>query len=83
MFSVVSLGDGRDELLLHAQKLCEKIRALNIPHGDSPFGIVTASIGGVARVPMRETSVEELVQAAETALYAAKHRGRNQANIVS
>lgn len=83
MFSVVSLGDGRDELLHHAQKLCEKVRALNVPHGDSPFGIVTVSIGGVARVPTRETSVEELIQVAETALYEAKHRGRNLANIVN
>lgn len=83
MFSVLSLGDGREELLQHAQKLCEKVRALNIPHGDSTFGIVTVSIGGVSRVPTRETTPEELVQLAEAALYAAKHRGRNQANIVS
>ena len=82
-FAVVSLGVDIDDLREHAQKLCEKVRDLSIPHTDSPHGIVTISIGGVSRVPYRDTKADELIKQAEVAMYTAKHRGRDQVQLVS
>lgn len=83
LFSVVSLGSNYEDLQQHAQKLSEKVRALSIPHSDSPLGLVTISIGGVSRIPSRETTADELIKVAEVALYNAKHHGRNLVHIVN
>ncbi|TAN75059.1 MAG: diguanylate cyclase [Gallionella sp.] len=76
-FAVITLAANLDDLRRHAQKLCEQVRALNIPNGDSPHGIVTVSIGGVHRLFGRETTGEEIIGMAERELFAAKHNGRN------
>lgn len=83
LFSVVSLGTNYQDLQQHAQKLSEKVRALGIPHGDSPLGVVTISIGGVSRIPSRDTTADELIKLAEVSLYDAKHHGRNLVHIVN
>ncbi|BBJ00545.1 hypothetical protein FGKAn22_22370 [Ferrigenium kumadai] len=83
LFSVVSLGTNYEDLQLHAQKLSEKVRALSIPYSDSALGVVTISIGGVSRIPSRDTSEDELIKLAEVALYDAKHHGRNLVHIVN
>lgn len=82
-FAVVSLGAGIHDLRHHAQQLCAKIRALSIPHGDSPSGVVTVSVGGVSRMPNRDTSMDELIKLAEVALYDAKGHGRDQVHLVN
>lgn len=80
-FSVISIAANIDDLRLHAQKLCEQVRALNIPNSDSAHGIVTISIGGIHRLPDRETTEQELMQLTEQELLAAKHNGRNRVHI--
>ncbi|HUW25773.1 MAG TPA: diguanylate cyclase [Gallionella sp.] len=82
-FSVVSLGVNFEDLQRHAQQLCAKVRALGIPHGDSPHGIVTISVGGVSRVPNRDTSADELIKLAEAALHDVMRHGRDQVHVVS
>lgn len=82
-FAVVSLSANIEELRNHVKKLCDSVRALNIPHSSSAHGIVTVSIGGIHRQPDRETDVASLLQRAEAALQAAKHSGRNCVQIVS
>lgn len=72
---------GNAEML--AQRLCHAVEAVGIPHQASPFGRVTVSVGvssfapGVA-VAHRMTHQEDLVNAADQALYIAKRNGRNQ-----
>lgn len=83
LFSVAMLGVNIEDLQRHAQKLCERVRALSIPHSNSPHGVVTLSIGGVSRIPYRDTSADELIKLAEVALYDAKHHGRDQVRIVN
>lgn len=60
-----------------ARQLLARIRELGIAHKASSFGCVTASIG-VASLQSRQEP-EELVEAADRALYRAKTAGRNRA----
>lgn len=82
-FAVVSLAANVDDLQHHAQKLCERVRALNIPNSDSSYGVVTTSIGGVHRMPDRESTEAEFIQLADQALLAAKRGGGNRAYITA
>lgn len=81
-FAVVSLSFGAAALRQHAQKLCEQVRALSIPHSDSPHGVVTVSVGGVHCMPTRETTEEMLAGVANSKLQAAKRNGCNCALII-
>ena len=61
-----------------AERIRRAIEALALPHkGTGARQIVTASLG-VAAVPVSSLSAAELIAAADMALYAAKHKGRNQ-----
>lgn len=61
-----------------AQRICETIRALQIPHYSSAVGqIVTASLGVSAMVPTSEQRPNALIRQADQALYAAKKAGRD------
>jgi diguanylate cyclase (GGDEF)-like protein/PAS domain S-box-containing protein len=80
-FTVVSFSSGIEGLRQHARNLCEQVRALNIPHGDSPHGVVTISIGGVHRLPNRDTTEEMLIELASNELLSAKQGGRNRVHI--
>lgn len=82
-FAVVSLAANVDDLQRHVQKLCEQVRALNIPNSDSSYGVVTTSIGGVHRLPDRESTEAEFIQLADQALLAAKRSGGNRAHITA
>ena len=81
-FAIVSFSTGIEALRNHAQKLCEQVRALNIPHGDSPHGVVTISIGGIHRLPNRDTTEELLVELANQELLSAKRSGRDRVHVI-
>jgi diguanylate cyclase (GGDEF)-like protein len=73
-----------DGALAKAMGLCRSIAALALPHTTSPVAsIVTASIG-VAVFDFDgsldpDSSPEQLLLTADSALYTAKHEGRNRA----
>jgi diguanylate cyclase (GGDEF)-like protein/PAS domain S-box-containing protein len=81
-FAIVSFSTGIDALRQHAQKLCEQVRALNIPHSDSSRGLVTVSIGGIHRLPNRDTTKELLVELATQELHAAMRSGGDRVHII-
>jgi diguanylate cyclase (GGDEF)-like protein len=64
-----------------AMEIGERVRAaveqLAIPHNKSAFNFVTVSAGMASVAPDQAKSVQELIEAADIALYVAKRRGRN------
>jgi diguanylate cyclase (GGDEF)-like protein len=80
---VVLLPDTSTDGALHvAERLCNAVRRANIDHRNSPSSrVVTASFGVAALVPDGVAFAETLVAAADEALYAAKHAGRNRVAI--
>jgi len=75
---VVLLPDtDADGALDVARRMLAAIGALDIPHGASPFGRITSSIGLAHLVPGPRHTFQELLERADRALYAAKEAGRN------
>jgi len=81
VFAVVCLGCNIEDMLHHAQRLCERVRGLNIPNGDSPHGVLTISIGGVHRLANRESTEQQLIELAERELLVARKDGINCVHI--
>ncbi len=85
-FLVILPRTDRGDALAEAEHLRENINALKLPHVASPTGNLTISIG-VATLYACESLPPDtplhmiasgLIHQADTALYAAKNRGRNQ-----
>ncbi len=64
---------------LIAERIRAAVAAEAIPHGGSPMGLVTVSVGVAAVLPLqRDDMAETLLKAADQALYRAKSEGRNR-----
>ncbi len=60
-----------------AEEARKAIEDLQINHSESPCRYVTVSIGVEFVIPDKFQTTADLIEAADTALYAAKRRGRN------
>jgi diguanylate cyclase (GGDEF)-like protein/PAS domain S-box-containing protein len=60
-----------------ARKILVDVCSLAIPHADSPFGIVTVSIGATSWTSGPPLNTNVMIEHADRALYRAKDRGRN------
>jgi diguanylate cyclase (GGDEF)-like protein/PAS domain S-box-containing protein len=62
-----------------ANQICLQIKALAIPHINSPIDLyVTLSVGVAGCIPSQDSSPEFLIKTADQALYQAKQLGRNR-----
>jgi diguanylate cyclase (GGDEF)-like protein/PAS domain S-box-containing protein len=60
------------------QAIRQAVATLGIEHPGSSFGYLTVSVGTATIPSDRMASMEELLEAADRALYASKHYGRNR-----
>ncbi|RRJ82983.1 diguanylate cyclase domain-containing protein [Aestuariirhabdus litorea] len=68
----------RHDATVLAQKLCDAVAALTVPHAASTVADhVTLSGGVAAMVPDIDMPSSQLIEAADSALYAAKKAGRD------
>jgi diguanylate cyclase (GGDEF)-like protein len=62
-----------------AERVQQYIHSLGIPHESSEIdGVVSISVGVAVATPTPRHTAEQLLAAADSALYAAKHAGRNR-----
>jgi diguanylate cyclase (GGDEF)-like protein len=76
-FAVVLPETDKTGAQIIAESIRQAVIALSIAHDESPFQIVTASIGVASARPSRGDVSEQLLIEADTALYGAKAAGRN------
>lgn len=74
-FAVVSMGDSREGMQLHVSRLRDQVRALNIPHSNTPDGVITICVGGITLIPQRDSTAAALLQQAAASLHSAKKHG--------
>ncbi len=78
-FAVVLPGTDVNGAIEMAETFREQIEACAMPHAQSRAGrVVTISAGVAAIVPARGDKSAGLIEAADRALYQAKHEGRNR-----
>ncbi|MBD2517836.1 PleD family two-component system response regulator [Nostoc sp. FACHB-973] len=62
-----------------AEKICDAVRTLAIPHQNSQVSpYVTLSAGFTTEIPQTNSDLEEMIAAADRALYQAKTAGRDR-----
>lgn len=76
-FVLLLPDSGLDRAVDLAERLRLAVLGLRIRNEEAPAGHITVSIGVAAHVPGPDTRPQDLIEAADTALYAAKRRGRN------
>jgi diguanylate cyclase (GGDEF)-like protein/PAS domain S-box-containing protein len=81
-FALILPQTGARDATLAAERLRLGIRELALPHAGSPLDCVTVSLGMASCVPRTEDRPEDLVNAADKALYAGKAGGRNRVAII-
>jgi diguanylate cyclase (GGDEF)-like protein/PAS domain S-box-containing protein len=74
-FVIILPNASREVTLERAKRLCEHTRRLKTHFKGQIFEMITFSVG-VAASPANGTTCEEILKAADTALYLAKHEGR-------
>ena len=77
-FAILLPDTNVEGALAVAEATRSQIEELRLVHPQSPYGVVTASVGVATALPYETCTAELLVQAADEALYASKKSGRNR-----
>jgi diguanylate cyclase (GGDEF)-like protein len=76
-FCLLLPNTGAVKALEVGEKVRATVQGLGLPHITSSHKTVTVSVGVAATQPSDAQRPGDLIEAADAALYAAKHRGRN------
>jgi len=77
-FCVLLPQTGIDEARTIAERIRQRVRTWDFPHGESqPLGRLTVSIG-VSTFSESVDTAEKIMAAADRALYHAKHKGKDR-----
>jgi diguanylate cyclase (GGDEF)-like protein len=82
-FTVVLPGTDYVGAFLVAEKIRRAVQQIDIKHSGSPEGLVTVSLGVCAYNQTAQSQPEDLIGAADKALYVAKASGRNMSVIAN
>lgn len=77
-FIVVLQDTDKDSVIKVSKEIMRGIKALNMEHIQSTYGVVTVSIGIVYEVPYENQNPAEFIGKADEALYYSKKNGRNR-----
>ena len=79
-FIVVLPGAAPEDARAVGEKMCRQVEQLGITHsGSTVGGVATISVGCASLIPRRGDTLVTLVHTADSALYDAKHEGKNRA----
>ncbi|HTX58819.1 MAG TPA: diguanylate cyclase [Verrucomicrobiae bacterium] len=77
-FTAILWSTDAEGAAIVAERILAAVRALDIPHAESPLGRVTVSIGVASVTAGAGAGPPSLVQAADRAMYGAKAAGRDR-----
>ncbi|WP_348767839.1 diguanylate cyclase [uncultured Salinisphaera sp.] len=78
-FVVVACGMEREPAQHFAERLCQRVRELDLDNPNTTLGTLTISVGFSVVMPRDVPNAEAIVAQADEALYAAKRAGRDRA----
>ncbi|HEX4974648.1 MAG TPA: diguanylate cyclase [Pseudomonadales bacterium] len=78
-FALILPGLNKSELKDHAERICQTLVKLQIPHKGSKIStVLTCSVGAISWTLRPQDNLNEFVKTADEALYSAKKTGRNK-----
>lgn len=78
-FAIILPGTASGGLRLLGERVRREVEALGLAHSGSTTGpVLTISVGGASTAPQDAIPATSIVEAADLALYEAKHNGRNR-----
>ncbi len=78
-FALILIDTPIEAALIISEQLCEAVQALRLPHQGSEISdCITVSVGVACLTPVDHLTIEQLIMAADRALYQAKQCGRNR-----
>ena len=77
-FAVILSATDAAGATIVAQRILDHVAGLSIPHSSGEGGCVTLSIGVATSLPNPDMTRDGLIASADSALYRAKHAGRNR-----
>jgi diguanylate cyclase (GGDEF)-like protein/PAS domain S-box-containing protein len=76
-FVLVLLDSPLEASRQHLEKICSQVKALQVRYDEQLLGTLTLSVG-IVEASEHDLAAEELLRAADKALYAAKRAGRDR-----
>ncbi|WP_170331837.1 sensor domain-containing diguanylate cyclase [Ruegeria arenilitoris] len=79
-FMLILPDNTPEDAMTRAEKLRQAVEAVSVRYGEKSLPRITISVG-VAHYPAHGTMPQDLMRAADDALYVAKDKGRNQVQV--